>query len=69
MRVLLGPDGDSFLVRVFSDDELLTSRRYDEATLVSGKVDEFSVTTHLGVVYTLCHWGGSCALGTDGSIE
>ena len=64
-----GPDGDSFLVRVFSDDELLTSRRYDEAMLASGKVDEFSVTTHLGVVYTLRYWGGSCALGADGSIE
>ena len=56
-------------MRVFSDDELLTSRRYDEAMLASGKVDEFSVMTHLGVVYTLRHWGGSCALGADGSIE
>jgi hypothetical protein len=64
-----GPDGDSFLVRVFSDDELLTSRRYDETMLASGKVDEFSVTTHLGVVYTLRYWGGLCPLGADGSIE
>jgi len=35
-----GPDGDAFLVRVFSDDELLTTRRYDEPMLQSGKIDE-----------------------------
>ena len=54
------PDGDDFLVQVFSDDELLTSRRYDEAMLRSGKIDEFSITTHLGSVYTLRYWGGPC---------
>jgi hypothetical protein len=64
-----GPDGDSYLVRVFSDQDLLTSRRYDEAMLGSGTVDEFSVTTHIRAVYTLRHWGGPCALGADGSIE
>jgi len=55
-----GPDGDSFLVQVFSDDELLAARRYDEAMLRSGSIDEFSVTTHLGSVYTLRYWGGPC---------
>ncbi len=55
-----GPDGDSFLVQVFSDDELLATRRYDEAILRSGRIDEFSITTHLGSVYTLRYWGGPC---------
>jgi hypothetical protein len=55
-----GPDGDGFLVQVFSDAELLTARRYDEAMLRSGSIDEFSVTTHLGSVYTLRYWGGAC---------
>ena len=64
-----GPDGDTWLVRVFSDQELLTSRRYDEAMLASGTIDEFSVTTHSGAVYTLRYWGGPCAVGADGSIE
>jgi hypothetical protein len=64
-----GPDGDTYLVRVFSDQELLTWRRYDEAMLASGKIDEFSVTTHSGAVYTLRYWGGPCAVGADGSIE
>ena len=64
-----GPDGDAFLVRVYSDQDLLTSRRYDEAMLASGRVDEFSVTTHAGAVYTLRYWGGACALGGDGSTE
>src|SRR5260370_41563284 len=45
-----GPDGDSFLVQVFSDDELLSTRRYDEAMLRPGRIDEFSITTHLGPV-------------------
>jgi hypothetical protein len=56
-----GPDGDTFLVRVFSDDELLATRRYDEPMLQSGKVDEFTVTTHLGSTYTLRYWGGPCS--------
>jgi hypothetical protein len=64
-----GPDGDAFLVRVFSDQDLLTSRRYDEAMLASGTVYEFSVTTHGGAVYTLRYWGGPCAQSADGSIE
>jgi hypothetical protein len=64
-----GPDGDTYLVRVFSDQELLISRRYDEAMLASGRIDEFSVTTHSGAVYTLRYWGGPCAVGADGSIE
>jgi hypothetical protein len=64
-----GPDGDAYLVRVFSDQNLLTSRRYDEAMLSSERVDEFSVTTHSGAVYTLRYWGGPCALGADGSPD
>jgi hypothetical protein len=64
-----GADGDTYLVRVFSDKDLLTSRRYDEAMLASGHVYEFSVTTHAGAVYTLRYWGGPCALSADGSIE
>jgi hypothetical protein len=64
-----GPDGDAYLVQVFSDQSLLSSRRYDEAMLTSERVDEFSVTTHAGANYTLKYWGGPCALGADGSIE
>jgi hypothetical protein len=65
-----GPDGDTFLVRVFSDQDLLIARRYSETMLASGTVDEFSVTTHAGAVYTLRYWGGPCgALGADGSID
>ncbi len=56
-----GPDGDTFLVEVFSDDELLATRRYDEAMLQSGMVDEFTVTTHLGAMYTFRYWGGPCS--------
>jgi hypothetical protein len=60
-----GPDGDTFVVDVFSDNELLATRRYDEAMLRSGRIDEFTVRTHLGAMYTLRYWGGSCALGVD----
>jgi hypothetical protein len=55
-----GPDGDTFLVQVFSDQDLLALRRYDESMLQSGKVDEFTITTHLGAIYTLRYWGGPC---------
>jgi hypothetical protein len=68
-NVAEGPDGDTYLVRVFSDRDLLASRRYDEAMLASEHVDEFSLTTHTGAVYTLRYWGGPCALGADGSID
>jgi hypothetical protein len=64
-----GADGDAYLVRVFSDQALLVTRRYDEATLASGKVDEFSVTTHAGAVYTLRYWGGPCTAMADASAE
>jgi hypothetical protein len=57
-------DGDAFLVQVFSDSELLATRRYDAVTLQSGRVDEFAVVTHSGAKYTLRYWGGSCA-GAD----
>jgi hypothetical protein len=60
-------DGDAFLVQVFSDAELLLSRRYDEGMLRSRRVDEFSVVTHSGATYTLRYWGGPCALGVDAS--
>ena len=35
-NVTEGADGDAYLVRVFSDQDLLTSRRYDEAMLGVG---------------------------------
>jgi hypothetical protein len=57
-----GPDGDSFLVQVFSDEEPLAVRRYDQATLQSGAVDDFTVTTHARAVYTFRYWGGPCTL-------
>jgi hypothetical protein len=60
-NVTEGPDGDAYLVRVFSDQELLALRRYDEAMLASGRVDEFDVTTHARAVYTLRYWGGPCS--------
>jgi hypothetical protein len=63
-----GPDGATYVVRVFSDQDLLRTRRYDGATLASGRIDEFSVTTHAGAVYTLRYWGGgSCSSGVDAS--
>jgi hypothetical protein len=64
-----GPDGDAYLVRVFSDDSLLTERRFDEAQLSSGDVYEVNVTTHSGDVYTLKYWGGGCGVGADGAVE
>jgi hypothetical protein len=64
-----GADGDSYLVRVFSNQVLLVTRRYDEATLASGRVDEFSVTTQGGAVYTLRYWGGPCTAMADASAE
>jgi hypothetical protein len=57
-----GPDGDGFLVTVFSDEELLATRRYDERMLQSGNVDEFKVTTHAGAIYTFRSRGGACSL-------
>jgi hypothetical protein len=68
-EVAEGPDGDAYLVRVFSNHDLLALRRYDEGMLTSGRVDEFSVTTHAGAVYTLRYWGGPCHLVEDGAIE
>ena len=62
-------DGDVVLEQVFSDTELLASRRYDEAFLNSARVDEFTVKTHAGKDYVLRYWGGSCApldAGIDG---
>jgi len=53
-----GAEGDSYVVRVYSDADLLTERRYPEAMIAAGDVDEFSVTTHAGAVYTLRFWGG-----------
>jgi hypothetical protein len=65
-NVTEGTDGDAFVVRVFSDQELLAMRTYDEATLASGKDDQFSVTTHSGAIYTLRYWFGACTMGPDG---
>jgi hypothetical protein len=56
-----GPEGDAFVVRVFSDQELLASRSYGVAMLNSGKLDEFTVSTHSNAVYLFRYWGGVCA--------
>ncbi len=55
-----GGDANDVPVQVFSDNQLLVTRRYDEAFLRSGTVDEFTVTTHAGGSYFLRYWGGSC---------
>jgi len=55
-----GAEGDAFVVRVFSDQELLASRSYGVAMLRYSQVDEFGVTTHAGTKFVLRHWGGSC---------
>ena len=60
-EVTEGEDANGVVVQVFSDKALLASRRYNEATLWSGAVDEFAVTTHAGGSYLLRYWGGSCA--------
>jgi hypothetical protein len=60
-EVTEGANADAVVVQVFSDTDLLESRRYDEAMLRSGSVDEFTVTTHAGRSYVLRYWGGSCA--------
>jgi hypothetical protein len=62
-------DGDVVVEQVFSDTELLASRRYDAAFLNSAKVDQVMVKTHAGKDYVLRYWGGSCApldAGIDG---
>ncbi|HEX8791339.1 MAG TPA: hypothetical protein VF765_10355 [Polyangiaceae bacterium] len=66
-----GADGDAYVVKVYSDTELLTQRSYSESTLAAGTVDEFSVTTHSGAVYTLRFWGGHVCtvVGLDASAE
>ena len=56
-----GGDANDVVVQVFSDNQLLVTRFYDEAMLRSGTVDEFTVTTHAGGSYMLRYWGGSCA--------
>jgi hypothetical protein len=55
-----GAEGDAFVVRVYSDDELLASRSYDAVRLRFNQVDEFSVKTHSGAVHVLRYWGGAC---------
>src|SRR5436190_21870693 len=54
-----GPEGDAFVVRVFSDQALLASRSYSVCMLNSGQLDEFTVTTHSGAVYVFRYWGGA----------
>ncbi len=56
-----GPEGDAFVVRVFSGQELLATRSYGVAFLESGHSDEFTVSSHSGTVYVFRYWGGSCA--------
>jgi hypothetical protein len=56
-----GPEGDTFVVRVFSEQEPLMTRSYSIAMLRSGQVDEFAVTTHSSAVYVFRYWGGICA--------
>jgi hypothetical protein len=67
-EVTEGEDANDVVVQVFSDNALLVSRRYNEATLWSGAVDEFTVTTHAGGSYLLRYWGGSCA-SLDADID
>jgi hypothetical protein len=55
-------DGDAFVVRVFSGQQLLQSRSYNVAWLHSGQVDEFEVTTESGALYVLRYWGGTCTV-------
>jgi hypothetical protein len=66
-----GDEGDAYVVKVYTDSDLLVERSYSEATLASGKMDEFSVTTHSGAVYTLRFWGGHVCteLDRDASAE
>src|SRR6185503_12939951 len=54
-------EGDAFVVRVFSGEQLLQWRSYDAAWLRSGQVDEFDVTTPASALYVLRYWGGTCA--------
>jgi hypothetical protein len=54
-------EGDAFVVRVFSGQQLLQFRSYDAAWLRSGQVDEFDVTTQSSALYLLRYWGGTCA--------
>jgi hypothetical protein len=56
-----GAEGDAFVVRVFSGQQLLQSRSYSAAWLRSGQVDEFDVTTQTSALYLLRYWGGTCA--------
>jgi hypothetical protein len=60
-----GAEGDSYVVRVFTDSDLLAERRYSEAAVASGRMDEFSVTTHSGAVHTLRFWGGHACTALD----
>jgi len=61
ISVQVGAEGDAFVVRVFSGQQLLQSRSYDAAWLRSGQVDEFDVTTQASALYVLRYWGGTCA--------
>ncbi len=56
-----GGEGDAFVVRVFSGQQLLQSRSYDVAWLRSGQIDEFEVTTQTSALYLFRYWGGTCA--------
>jgi hypothetical protein len=48
----------AFLIVVSSEEEELARRRYTEKQLLSGKHDQFTVTTHGGRVFELTYWGG-----------
>jgi hypothetical protein len=54
-------EGDAFVVRVFSGQQLLQSRTYSAAWLRSGQTDEFDVTTQTSALYMFRYWGGTCA--------
>ena len=56
-----GPEGDVFVVRIFSGSTLVASRSYSAVWLDSGQMDEFDVTTRSGAIYLLRYWGGACA--------
>jgi hypothetical protein len=50
--------GNAFVVEVSSGGELLAQRSYSEKTLLSGKRDQFTVTTHAGREFEFTYWGG-----------
>jgi hypothetical protein len=55
---------DAFLIVVSSEEEELARRTYTEKQLLSGKHDQFTVTTHGGRTFELTYWGGDTCEAT-----